>query len=389
MAATDARMARVALSWLVEPGNRDLGMLVDTQGPVEALARARAGDVPRHLAAACSARAAERDPIAAAEEALRRIERLDGRLITPDDEEWPKRLDDLRSIPSADDRRADRDVYPPLCLWARGPLRLGETADRSVSVVGARAASPYGHTVALELAYGLATREWAVISGGALGIDGQAHRGALAPGGMTIAVLASGVDRFYPQSHASLLDRISQEGLVISEWPPGAAPHRHRFLIRNRVIAALARGTVVVEASARSGAKQTANRSQQLGRPTMAVPGPVTSAMSVGTHQLLRRLDTRLVTSAPEIIEEVGHIGDDLAPVERGPARDRDRLDAVVGQVLDGVPARHGAGPMQVAAAAGVGLRVALQALPRLKDDGWVIEEDGLWRTNPRGRKSA
>lgn len=382
MTTDDARLARIALSRLVEPGRRDLGILVDTHGPVEALARVRAGDVPHELRDAASARMAERDPIAAAHEALTRIERLDGRLITPDDDEWPRRVDDLRLIPFTDNVN-DRDVYPPLCLWIRGPLRLGEIADRSVSVVGARASSPYGNTVALELAYGLATREWAVISGGALGIDGQAHRGALAPGGMTIAVMACGLDRFYPQSHTSLLERISQEGLLISEWPP----HRHRFLIRNRVIAALARGTVVVEASARSGAKQTANRSQQLGRPTMAVPGEVTSAMSVGTHQLLRRIDIRLVTSAPEIIEEVGHIGADLAPVERAPARSRDSLDAIVSQVLDGVPARFGAGPSEIAAAAGVGLRQALQALPRLKDEGWVLEDDGRWRLNPRASR--
>src|SRR6202000_518723 len=120
------------------------------------------------------------------------------------------------------------------------PMRLAEAVDRSVAMVGARAASSYGNTVALELGHGLAVRAWTVVSGGALGIDGQAHRGALGPGGPTVAVLACRVDRPYPRSPTNLCERIADEGLLISEWPPGAAPHRHRFLIRNRVIAALA-----------------------------------------------------------------------------------------------------------------------------------------------------
>jgi DNA processing protein len=200
-------------------------------------------------------------------------------------------------------------------------------------------------------------------------------------------VLASGVDRPYPMAHANMFDRIADDGLLLSEWPPGSDPHRHRFLIRNRVIAALTRGTVVVEASARSGAKQTANRARQLGRRTMAVPGPVTSAMSVGSHQLLRMLETRLVTSAAEIIEEVGRIGDDLAPIERGPERDRDHLSPDLAQVLDAVPPRNALGPGQIAATAGVGLRIALQALPLLQADGFVVEDGGRWRLSPRGRR--
>ncbi len=237
---------------------------------------------------------------------------------------------------------------------------------------------------ATEIGYGLAERAWSVISGGAFGIDAQAHRGAITAGGVTVAVLACGVDRPYPMAHTSLFERIADDGLIISEWPPGADPHRHRFLVRNRVIAALTRGTVVVEASARSGAKQTAHRAAQLGRRVMAVPGPVTSAMSVGAHQLLRQMDTRLVTSPAEIIEEVGRIGDDLAAIERGPDTMRDRFDPEIGQVLDAVPIRNGVGPAEIAAIAGVPLRVALQALPLLKLNGLVAEDGGRWRLPPR-----
>ncbi len=383
---TEETVARVALSSLVEPGRRDMTLLVDEIGPIETLARVRAGDVPIELAAAVAARLLLDDPARVAAKLLDRMQRLGGRVITPDHEEWPPQLDDLRRISVEGRRRTERDVLPPLCLWLRGPFRLDEVMQRSVAVVGSRASTPYGNHIAQELGYGLAERAWTVVSGGAFGIDAQAHRGAITVGGTTVAVLACGVDRPYPHAHANLFDRICDDGLLVSEWPPGADPHRHRFLIRNRVIAALTRGTVVVEASARSGARQTANRALQLGRRTMAMPGPVTSAMSVGTHQLLRELNTRLVTNAVEVIEEVGRIGDDLAPIERGPETERDSFDPEVLQVLDAVPFRRGAGPAQIAAGAGVSFRVALQALPFLRLKELVVEDGGLWRKLPAKR---
>jgi DNA processing protein len=248
---------------------------------------------------------------------------------------------------------------------------------RAVAVVGARASTSYGNHVAQELGYGLASRGWAVVSGGAYGIDAAAHRGALAAGGVTVAVLACGVDRAYPAEHASLFERIVDDGLLISEWPPGADPHRHRFLIRNRVIAALSRGTVVVEANARSGARQTLGRAALLGRAVMAVPGPVTSAMSVGCHQLLRYSGARPVMSYEEVLEEVGRIGDDLAPVPRGPEDPRDDLGPELARVLDGVPLRGVADAGQIAAAAGVPLRDVLRALPALESAGHVVARNG------------
>ena len=226
---------------------------------------------------------------------LRRAERCGARLVTPEDDEWPALP--LHALvlataaePEDPKHQSARTVapVPPLALWVRGPGRLDELADRSVAIVGSRASTAYGEHVAGEFGYQLAERGWTVVSGGAYGIDAAAHRGALAAEGPTIAVLACGVDRPYPAGNGALLHRIAESGLVVSEWPPGAAPHQHRFLVRNRLIAGLTRGTVVVEAAARSGAVATANRARKLGKQVMVVPGPVTSAMSVGCHELLR-----------------------------------------------------------------------------------------------------
>ncbi|MBX6356602.1 MAG: DNA-protecting protein DprA [Micromonosporaceae bacterium] len=384
----DARLARAALTWLVEPGNRDLYALVSADGPSRALSRLASGDVPAGaLRGAAEARLRTADPWQVATAALAKAERLGARLVIPEDDEWPARLDDLCQIGSSGaENPADRDSLPPLCLWVRGPWPLAEALERSVAVVGARAATSYGLHVATDLGYGLAERGWTVVSGGAYGIDAAAHRGALTAGGITVAVLACGVDRPYPASNTGLFDRIAERGLLISEWPPGAAPFRHRFLIRNRVIAAATKGTVVVEASARSGAKQTVGRALRLRRPAMAVPGPVTSAMSVGCHELLREYpDVRLVTGVPQVLEEVGRIGDDLAPVARGPHRPRDDLDATASALLDAMPRRRTAALEEIAAAAGVDLREVMRKLPMLAHLGFVVERDGGYALTAKG----
>lgn len=223
-------LARTALACLVEPGNRDMWQLVADHGPAGALDRVRDGEIPPDLAATIAPRLRLGDPLDLGGAALDRTTRMGGRVITPTSAEWPAHVDDLRRISHESPGRHARDVYPPLCLWLRGGPPLSSVARRSVAVVGARASTPYGDHVATELAYGLAERGWTVVSGGAFGIDAQAHRGALAAGGVTVAVLASGVDRAYPQAHANLFDRIADDGLLLSEWPPGAAPHRFRFL---------------------------------------------------------------------------------------------------------------------------------------------------------------
>ncbi len=241
MTDTDAaRTAWIALGYLIEPGNRELGLLVRRVGAVEALARLLHGGVSERLRDTAAARLAglgrSVDPAGLAEMAAARADRLGARLVTPECEEWPGQLSDLARISREGTANGplDRDADPPLCIWVRGDVPLDEAFDRSVAMVGARASSSYGTHVATELSYGLADRAWTVVSGGAFGIDAAAHRAALSAGGLTVAVLACGVDRPYPAGNTSLFDRVAEEGLLVSEWPPGAAPHRHRFLQRLR-----------------------------------------------------------------------------------------------------------------------------------------------------------
>jgi len=375
------RMARVALTWLAEPGNRAVWQLVQAAGAEATLSRLLRGDIPEStLRAAVISRSATGDPRRRAEAALRRADRLGARVVVPADEEWPTTVDTLATLELEGGNRINRDTRPPLCLWVRGAPPLDEAFARSVAVVGARAATNYGTHVTNDLAFGLAERSWTVVSGGAFGIDATAHRATLTAGGLTVAVLACGVDRPYPTGNADLFEQIAETGVLMSEWPPGAEPLRHRFLIRNRVIAAATAGTVLVEAAARSGAVQTMSRTIALNRRAMVVPGPVTSAMSVGCHELLRKHpEARVVTGLPHVLEEVGKIGEYLAEVPRGKDHARDSLDEESALVLEAVPRRGAAGPEQLAAKAGLGLRTVLQRLSLLEMAGLVVRRnDGI-----------
>ena len=317
--------ARAYLSRVAEPANVAMWEWVRRLGPVEAAATIRTGAVPDAVA---SATAARRDRIDVDAD-LEAAERHGIRLVAPEHGEWPHFA--LAAMEATAERRwahwqgGDRaarpagEAVPPLALWAKGSLAMQELAVRSVGIVGARAATEYGVHVASELGYGLGGRDVVVVSGGAYGIDAAAHRGALAAEGATVLVSAGGLDRPYPAGHADLFDRVADSGLVISESPPGAAPHRRRFLSRNRLIAALSTGTVVVEAGRRSGALNTAAHARRLGRALMAVPGPVTSAASVGCHDLLRGGEAgdsgaaRLVTGVDDVLAEIGAPGEGLA----------------------------------------------------------------------------
>ncbi len=256
-------------------------------------------------------------------------------------------------------------------------------AVRSAGLVGSRAATQYGEHVTAELGYGLAQREVVIVSGGAYGIDAAAHRAALAAHGTTVLVSAGGLDRPYPPGNAQLFEAVAADGLLISESPPGCAPQRRRFLTRNRLIAALSTGVVVVEAAARSGATNTATHAAALGRPVMAVPGPVTSAMSVGCHALLQREKAVLVTSVEDVLAVVGSIGEGLTPTAVGRARrssdlrsELDALDPTARAVFEGLPARRYARPEEVAARSGVSALDVIRALPALEDAG-LLERDG------------
>jgi len=219
-----------------------------------------------------------------------------------------------------------------------------------------------------------------VVSGAAYGVDGAAHRGALAAGGPTIAVLGCGINVPYPAGHGGLLDRIAEVGLVISEYPPGTPPARHRFLVRNRLIAALATGTVVVEAGRRSGSRNTAATAAALGRLVMAVPGPISSAMSVGCHELLRTGDACLVGSVDDVIESVGRLGVDLAPVPSHEARETDGLGERALRVHEALDRQAGLSAEQIAVRSGIPVDRVRAALPGLELTGHAERCDDGWR---------
>lgn len=223
---------------------------------------------------------------------LKNLHLLGGRLVLRTDSEWPDVLTGL-------------GMTQPYGLWVRGKGEVSDLMQRSVSIVGARASTSYGNHVAGNIAAGMGMRGWTVVSGGAYGIDAAAHRGSQNAQSPTIAFLAGGVDRLYPAGNSQLLSSIMDVGAVISELPPGATPHRHRFLARNRLIAAT-QGTLVVEAAARSGALNTARSAADLGRVVGAVPGPVTSASSRGCHNLLREGIAVCVSDAGEMEELLG-----------------------------------------------------------------------------------
>jgi len=220
------------------------------------------------------------------------IESMEGlELFTPSSPDWPEQLNQL--------------LAPPFALIGKGNRSAIKDADRSIAIVGSRNPTNYGSRIASDFAAGLVDNEFLIVSGGALGIDSDAHRGALAADGRTIAILGGGVHEIYPASNAHLYRAIMEEGLLLSEVLPHVKAMPHRFLIRNRLIAALALGTVVIEAAMRSGSIRTARDAGELYRPVMAVPGPITSPTSAGCHALITERKAELVSSIDEIVRMV------------------------------------------------------------------------------------
>jgi DNA processing protein len=300
--------ARAVWSLVAEPADTTAGHLVAIFGPAVSLEllksvgtvdgftsafRSRGIDVTEDHAAALRAGLDVWRPRLNAGEAFKMLERaaaVGAQLVTPENDLWPAGFYDLGTA-------------APFVLWARGNVELLATLPQSIALVGARASTGYGEHVTMEAAEGLARDGVTIVSGAAYGIDGMAHRSALANEGATIAILAGGVDRFYPSGHDALLHRIVAGGLVVSEMPCGASPTKWRFMARNRLIAAAAAAVVVVEAGWRSGALNTAGHAETLGRPLGAVPGPVTSTSSAGCHRLIRESGARVVTNAAEMRE--------------------------------------------------------------------------------------
>jgi DNA processing protein len=373
----ERRLAWAYLSRVAEPPCAALAALVAERGPVRAAELVRRGEVDSEVGRRVEARRGV--DCAAAD--LELLERRGGRLITPDDDEWPflafVGFGGTREL-SPKGKRKPED-HPPMVLWVVGPADLVEVSMRSAALVGTRASTAYGEHVTADLAAGLAEREVAVVSGGAFGIDGAAHRAALACDGVTVAVLAGGIDVPYPAGHSALLHRIAANGLVVSEYPPGVRPARHRFLTRNRLVAALSGATVVVEAGLRSGAANTAAWARSMGRTVGAVPGPVTSSASAGCHELLRRDDVELVTRAAEIVELVGRCGE-LADDLSRPGSVLDGLSEVQRQVYEALPARGERTVDEIAVVAGVPAGLVLGPLAMLEVEGLVQRCDGRWR---------
>ena len=353
------RYCRAAWTRIAEPGNQWSHAMVAQLGPVAALAAAaeRSERVVDQFRPRLAQLDVPRDLDIAA--------RFGARLLVPGDAEWPAGVDDLD--------------MPPFALWVRGHLDLQRACSSSVAVVGARACTQYGSDVAGELGWELASRGFSVVSGAAYGIDAAAHRGALAAGGFTAAVLACGIDQHYPAAHADLLRTIAERGSVVSEVAPGSAALRSRFLQRNRLIATMTQGTVVVEAGLRSGSKNTAGTAARHHRVVMAVPGSVKSMASAGCNELVRSGMAQLVTDADDVSELLRPVGEGLGPERRAPRQARDDLPPDDARVLDALTSRSRS-VAKIADVSGLSLRAATAVLGRLDALGFATPTDTGWR---------
>ncbi|SDK86308.1 DNA protecting protein DprA [Nocardioides sp. YR527] len=367
------RLARIALTQLIEPGTPLLDTCIVGSTATEVYQRfaeedPELGDDGLEARLRLAQIHPDRD--------LERATNAGFRYVIPGDEEWPAQVQRL-----AGQEPLQYRTGTPLGLWVRGPLLLSDL-DRSVAIVGSRDATAYGADAAARIAADLAVNDFVTVSGAAVGIDAAAHRGALTgPPGSTVAVLAGGVDVPYPLRHRRLIDAIAESGAVISEIAPGFPVTRYRFLSRNRIIAALARGTVVVEAAARSGSLNTSHWAYSINTPVMAVPGQVGAMTSVGTHELVRSGKGVLVTDGLDVRELVGDMGEAVPEEPRGPVRRRDSLTSVEKQVLDAVPVGSPSSQLAIARSACLHPKTAGTALSRLEalglaerfPDGWQL----------------
>lgn len=406
------RIARAALTRLMEPADLPGLALIRVLGPEAALRliqapgaeRARVErDMTEVLQGAGKQRWAglldslerwqPRLADVAPERDLTTLGRWGGRLLIPEDPQWPAALSDL-------------ELGEPIALWCRGGEKVIPDQGQCIAIVGSRDSTSYGENVTLEIAHSLVQRGFTVVSGGAYGIDAHAHRGALGAGpgsadawglsmgpttqssqqtpdgapAPTIAVMAGGVDRFYPSGNEDLLRTITGHGLVVAEVPPGTNPTRYRFLQRNRIIAALCQVTVVVEARWRSGALNTARHAEMLSRVVGAVPGSVYSANSAGCHRLLREGAAVCVTDAAEIAELAGTAGDHLGNEPEVPPALHDGLGTADLLLLDALPLRTGTTLEKLCVVAGLSAATVLSGLGRLESLGLAERSGGGWK---------
>lgn len=369
--------AEAAWSFLTEPGDRIAGALIRNWGAEVALSRVlnrpaastlASDEVTAREVGEALARWEPRMDAAALFRSLTTATSLGARVVRTSDPHWPDGLNDLGD-------------HGPRVVWCRGDVDALPQRDRAIAVVGARASTGYGEHVAMDFAAGLTSRGYTVVSGGAYGIDGMAHRAVLACGGTTVAVLAGGIDQLYPAGHDELLRRIITSGAVVSEVSPGGAPTRWRFLQRNRLIAAMAGATVVIEAGYRSGSLNTATHARDLDRPIGVVPGPVTSGASAGCHRLLRTNPaTTLVTSVADVVEL-------LTDETVGGGFDSRDSDTVM-RILDSLSSTKPRTVADIAAKSGIEVTTVTATLGSLEAEGRVGREEAGWVRQSREPRS-
>lgn len=371
---TSPRQACLCLSLLAEPGDPRLVPMLAVAEPTEvlkAVLKGRSLD-GSPIPGAWAERALRLDQLASG--AMLKAKAAGLRWLSRTEAGWPAALNDLDHV-----EPLNGATGAPLGLWLRGKANLAQLTESSVAIVGARDATTYGAEIAADLGADLTDAGLTVVSGAAYGIDGCAHRGALSMGKPTIAVLAGGADVDYPRSHSALISRIADQGLIVSEQSPAQIPMKARFLSRNRIIAGLTQGTVVVEAARRSGSLNTLNWADQLGRVTMAVPGPVTSQASVGTHEAMRTGKAMLVTNGADVVEAMGSLG----AVDSTPARARetayDGMTAAERQALDAVPWGTPRATADIAGELHLSTREAQKQLLRLETMGYVARMPSGW----------
>lgn len=378
---TERTLAFVIWSHLCEPGEMLAGALVQRLGPDTAIAAIRRPNGVGALVSELRKRDAaddlvsrgeafelelaeaikrwrDRDNNAAVLRSLEAWNRLGGQVVTPDSFDWPERLDDL-------------GAGSPHALWLRGNrAALGSLTD-AVAIVGSRNVTSYGQHCASSIAERLVDAGFAIVSGGAYGIDAEAHRGAVAAEGITVAVLAGGADRLYPIGNTQLLGEVMQKGCVIAEQPPGNAPTRWRFLQRNRLIAALGQATVVVEMALKSGAKNTMHHAMELGREVYAVPGSLVSQTARGCNVAIAEQKAKIVTGFDDLVRELLN-----QPLEYESSRE---LTALQQRVLDALSDRS-APIVRISVKAGTSIGETTLALHELEFKDLATQNKSGWR---------
>lgn len=305
-------------------------------------------------------------------------------LLTPDSAGWPTAA--LQTSFGALESISTDAECPPHALWVRGNRDLPGLFERSVGVVGTRAATAYGHQATANVVDGLGGHRYTVISGGAMGIDTVAHDAALAASTPTVAIGACGTGVSYPRRNERLFERIAEQGgSLVTEYPPGVTPDRHRFLTRNRLIAAFSTGTLIVEAAFRSGALNTLKWANAFGRQTMSVPGPITSPESLGTNLAIVNRQATMVLSADhihELLSKVGHVDAQLALEFEHAPTPLQQLSHNELRVYDSLPpvGEGGREAERVAEVAGMSVGLTVHLLLDLQKRNLVQREGRQWK---------